>query len=420
MNLDWHADRSDLPDLMLLDQLEVGEPLDLAAVRSYRLGRVREQMAAHQLDACVLLDPVNIRYATGARNMQVFHSRNPARYLFVPQSGPVILHEFAGCAHLAEGLETIDEIRPAITASYAAAGSAIATVERAWAVQVAALVREHCAPRASVGVERVNAGAVLALGEQGLQLSDAQAALERARAVKSAEELKCVRASVRATEVAVARLRAAIRPGLSENELWSVLHQGVIALGGDYIETRLLSSGPRTNPWFQETGARRLGENEIVALDTDVVGCHGYYCDFSRTFHTGPADPTPHQRELYRVAHEQVHHNLQLLSAGTSFREYSERAWKIPERFVANRYYLSAHGCGMTGEYPYLYHAMDFEQSGYDGIIEPGMTLCVESYIGEENGSEGVKLEQQVLITENGQELLSTFPFESALLDQRA
>src|SRR5919109_3012773 len=142
MNLDWHADRSDLPELVTLDQLAAGEPIDLVAVRAYRLGRVREQMEAHSLDACVLLDPVNVRYATGARNMQVFHARNPARYLFVAQSGPVILHEFAGCAHLAEGLETIDEIRPAITASYAAAGSAIATVERAWAKEVADLVRE--------------------------------------------------------------------------------------------------------------------------------------------------------------------------------------------------------------------------------------------------------------------------------------
>jgi Xaa-Pro aminopeptidase len=418
MNLDWHADRSDLPVLTLLDQLEAAEPIDLAAVRAYRLRRLREQMVAHSLDACVLLDPVNIRYATGARNMQVFHSRNPARYLFVPQSGPVILYEFTGCAHLAAGLETIDEIRPAITASYVAAGAGIATAERAWADQVAALVREHCGAGAAVGVERVNAGAAQALTDQGLRLSDAQAPVERARAVKSAEELKCVRASVRATEVAVGRLRAAIRPGLSENELWSVLHQGVIALGGDYIETRLLSSGPRTNPWFQETGDRRLGEGELVALDTDVVGCHGYYCDFSRTFHSGPADPTPTQRELYRVAHEQVHHNMELLRAGTTFREYSERAWEIPERYVANRYFLSAHGCGMTGEYPYLYHRMDFERSGYDGVIEPGMTICVESYIGEEGGSEGVKLEQQVLVAEGGQELLSTFPFERALLDQ--
>jgi Xaa-Pro dipeptidase len=183
MDLDWHADRSDLPDLATLDQLAVEEPIDLAAVRSYRLGRVREQMAAHALDACILLDPVNIRYATGARNMQVFHSRNPARYLFVPQSGPVVLHEFAGCAHLAEGLETIDEIRPAITASYAAAGTAIAAVETAWAKQVAGIVREHCGTRSALGVERVNAGAALALRDQGFHLSDAQAPLERARAV---------------------------------------------------------------------------------------------------------------------------------------------------------------------------------------------------------------------------------------------
>ena len=79
----------------------------------------------------------------------------------------MILHEFVGCAHLAEGLETIDEVRPAITASYAAAGDAVADVEAAWARQVAALVREHCGMRAAVGVERVNAGAVLALRDEG-------------------------------------------------------------------------------------------------------------------------------------------------------------------------------------------------------------------------------------------------------------
>ena len=416
VELDWHGDRSDLPDLALLDRLEAEESIDLEAVRAYRLARVRAQMDAYSLDACVLLDPVNIRYTTGARNMQVFHARNPARYLFVPQSGPVILHEFAGCAHLADGLETLDEVRPAITASFAAAGDGIAEVEAAWAQQVDALVREHCGPGAAVGLERVNAGAALALRDRGFRLTDAQAPVERARAVKSAEELKCVRASVRATERAVARLRAAMRPGLTESELWSVLHQGVIALGGDYVETRLLSSGTRTNPWFQETGDRRLAENELVALDTDVVGCHGYYCDFSRTFHTGPGDPTRDQRELYQVAHEQVHANIELLRPGLSFREYSDRAWTIPERFVANRYFVSAHGCGMTGEYPYLYHSMDFADSGYDGVIEAGMTLCVESYIGEEGGREGVKLEQQLLITDDGPVPLSTFPFEASLL----
>ena len=104
-----------------------------------------------------------------------------------------------------------------------------------------------------------------------------------ARAIKSAEEMKCVIASLRATEIGMGNLRDAIRPGITENELWSVLHQTIISLNGDYCERRLLSSGERTNPWFQECSTKVIGENELIALDTDVVGCHGYYADFSRT-----------------------------------------------------------------------------------------------------------------------------------------
>jgi len=99
-----------------------------------------------------------------------------------------------------------------------------------------------------------------------------------------------------------------------------------------------------------------------------------------------------------------------------TFAEYSERAWDLPDEFSAHRYYLSAHGCGMTGEYPYLYHHLDFADAGYDGVIEPGMTLCVESFIGGPDTTEGVKLEQQILVTETGTELMSQYPFDEALL----
>jgi Xaa-Pro aminopeptidase len=177
-----------------------------------------------------------------------------------------------------------------------------------------------------------------------------------------------------------------------------------------------LNSGPRTNPWFQESTSRVIRPNELVALDTDVVGCHGYYSDFSRTFHPGPDRPTAEQCSLYRLAVEQIEHNMSIIEPGLGFREYAERAWDIPERFRRNRYYLSAHGCGMTGEYPYLYHRADFGEAGYDGTIESGMTLCVESFIGPDDGTEGVKLEEQILVTDDGVELLSRFPLEEALL----
>lgn len=415
MDLDWHADRTDLNDLALLDTEDAGEPIDLVAVRAYRLARVRAEMAKRGIAACVLHDQVNIRYATGARNMQIFSSRNTGRYLLLTEHD-AILYEFTGAMHLADGLETITEVRPAITASFVAAGEKIAEREIFWARETAAALRALVGPRATIGVERMNAGAAAALTAEGFRLVDAQEPVEMARSIKSSEEMKCVRASLRATEKGVEKLRAAIRPGLTENALWSVLHQTVIALDADYVETRLLNSGPRTNPWFQETGTRVIGSNELIALDTDVVGCHGYYADFSRTFHSGPDKPSAKQRELYKTAHAQVHYNMGIIKPGMTFRDYADRAWDIPEKYFANRYYLSSHGVGMTGEYPYLYHRADFPDAGYDGVIEPGMTLCVESFIGEETGGEGVKLEQQILVTDTGIELLSHFPFEDALL----
>jgi Xaa-Pro aminopeptidase len=292
----------------------------------------------------------------------------------------------------------------------------LAAAEESWAHDMAALLQRMAGAGARIGLERIAPRIAQTLSDAGFHLTDATGPVERSRAVKTAEELDCIRAALRMTEDGVAALEAALRPGLTEQALWSVLHQAVIARGGEYFETRLLNSGQRSNPWFQETGPKRIRPGELVALDTDVVGCHGYYADFSRTFHAGPGEPMGAQRDLYRAAHDQVAHNISILRPGMSFRDYARSAWPIPDRYFQNRYYVSAHGCGMTGEYPYLYHEADFEDAGYDGEIIPGMTLCVESFIGEAGGKDGVKLEQQVLITEAGTEVLSRYPFDPALL----
>ena len=390
--------------------------IDQVELRTSRKRRLRAEMAARDIAAVILFDPVNVRYATGTRNMQIFTSRNPARYVWLPVEGDTILFEFTGAEHLGEGIETVDEVRTATTVSYVAAGPAIEAVERRWAAEMASLIRERVGGDARVGLERVNAGAALALAAEGIHLVDAQEPVERARAIKGPEELRCIAESLRATEAAMHAMRDAIEPGLTENQLWSIFHQHVIAEGAEYIETRLLKSGTAANPWFAETNDKVIEANELIAFDTDVVGCHGYYSDFSRTFHVGPDQPTAVQREMYAISHEQVHHNMAVIQPGMTFEEYSHQAWTLPDKYAAHRYYLSAHGVGMTGEYPYLYHAQDYPDAGYDGVIEPGMTLCVESFLGAQDGGEGVKLEEQILVTETGTELLSHFPFEDALL----
>jgi Xaa-Pro aminopeptidase len=106
---------------------------------------------------------------------------------------------------------------------------------------------------------------------------------------------------------------------------------------------------------------------------------------------------------------------MALLTPGASFREISEKSHRLPENCRANRYSLIMHGVGLCDEYPAIRYPEDSLRRGYDGVIEPGMVLCVEAYVGEENACEGVKLEQQVLITDTGHQLLSTYPYDDAL-----
>lgn len=394
-------------------------PPDEATLRRGRLKRLREEMARYGYPAVVLFDPHNVRYASGARNMTPFLLRNPARYLFVPLEGPVTLFEFEGCEHLEADNPTIDEIRVATTVSYVARAELQEAAAARWASEIAQLMVERCPGESRLGVERTDPLAIHLLRRKGYQVLDAQKPVERARAMKTPEELTCIRRSLACVMSGEARLRETVRPGISEQALWSMLHGEVIAGGADYIETRLLSSGPRTNPWFQETGERILQAGELVAHDTDVVGPHGYYADFSRTFLVGDGPASDTQRRLYGTALEQIEHNLTLIAPGRSFREITEAAWQIPERYHARRYYLLMHGNGPTGEYPYLVQDADYDSgANYDGEIVPNMTLSVESYIGDEAGGEGVKLEQQVLVTESGVELLSPFPFEERMLSR--
>ena len=135
--------------------------------------------------------------------------------------------------------------------------------------------------------------------------------------------------------------------------------------------------------------------------------------DISRSWLMGDAKPGDDQRRLYAAAHDQIQTNIGVLKPGMSFREVSEAAWKIPEDYLSLRYGSLIHGVGLADEYPSIKHWADFETKGYDGIVKPGMTLCVESFIGAEGGKEGVKLEEQVLITETGAECLSSYPYET-------
>ncbi|SAK44532.1 aminopeptidase P [Caballeronia pedi] len=390
-----------------------GKEALLRDVRASRLARVQAQLRAHDVPAILLYDPVNIRYATDTSNMQVWAGRNPARYIMVFADGRIIAWEFHSSEHVWDGLNLDVELRHALSWTFFNAGHEAERRAQVWAAEIIDVFRKHAAGDQRLAVDRLDPFGSACLEKQGITLLDGQALMETARLIKSPGELVLIGESLRTAETGIARMRRELRPGITENELWAHLHFENIRHGGEWIETRLLASGDRTNPWMHECSSRVLMDGDLLAFDTDMVGPHGYCSDISRTWLVGDGRPSDEQRALYEHAYAQVHYNMELLRPGMTFREFSEKAWKIPDPFVRNRYCCLAHGIGMVDEYPSIAHQVDWDSSGYDGLFEAGMTVCVESYIGAEGGKQGVKLEQQVVLTEQGCVSLTACGFET-------
>ncbi|MWD27823.1 M24 family metallopeptidase [Aquicoccus sp. SCR17] len=393
-------------------------PLDFdeVALRTKRLARTREMMRENGLDAVLLFDPYNQRYATGSRNMFGYFLRNSTRYIYIPLEGDVILFEYPGSAHISTWLETIQDSRESKVV-FASVNGRDRDVLKPFATEIAALMRQDCGEgNLRVGMDRCSHTLALALEAEGLEVEDCMQMILHTRRIKLPEEVACLALSMSAVETAVWNVEKKIDPGVSENELFAEMYHGVLLGGGEFIETRLLSSGPKTNPWFNEAGARVLRPGDLLALDTDTIGVNGYYADISRTFHCAPGRPSGYQKSLYKMSWEQIQHNASIAKPGMTFREIAEKAWKIPERFYDLRYPSIIHGVGMHGEKPIIAHAADLDRYTGDGVLETGMVISVESYIGEPGGAEGVKLEDQFLVTETGLQPMSDYPFDDSLL----
>ncbi|MBE8159006.1 MAG: aminopeptidase P family protein, partial [Betaproteobacteria bacterium] len=381
---------------------------DMDAVRAYRLARVRGELKKRNIAAAVLFDPLNIRYATDSTNMQLWIAHNAARYCFVAAEGPVIVFDYHQCEHLSAHNPLVDEVRPAQSWFYFSAGAGLDKKAKRWAGAIAELTKK--AGGDVLAADKLNPQGAKYLRALGIKTVCGEEVMERARMIKCADEIRAMRCAIAACDAAINVMRQHARPGVSENRLWAHLHAENIARGGEWIETRILSAGPRTNPWFQESSSRPVRAGELLAFDTDLIGAYGMCVDISRTWLVGAKKPSPAQEDLHRRAAEQVRHNAELLRPGMSWRELAEKALAYPPEIY--RHYSSiAHGVGLCDEYPSapFLHQWD-EDAPLEGGILPGMALCAESYVGRRDGGEGAKYEEQYLITETGAELLSHYP----------
>ena len=394
---------------------------DLQAMRKFRWNRLTKHIVDREYGGLLMFDPLNIRYATDSTNMQLWNTHNPFRAVLLCADGYMVIWDYKNSPFLSEFNPLVKEQRSGADLFYFDRGDKIGDAADVFANEVRLLINEHGNGNNRLAVDKIMLHGLRSLEALNFKLMDGEEVAEKSRSIKGIDEIKAMRCASYACEKAIYEMEQVTRSevcnnNLSENDIWSILHAENIKRGGEWIETRLLTSGPRTNPWFQECGPRIVQNNEIVAFDTDLVGAYGICVDISRTWWIGDQSPRPDMIYAMRHAHEHIMKNMEMLKPGVHMSDLTKNAHKLDEKYQVGKYSCLMHGVGLCDEWPLISYADKFVEGAYDYHIEAGMVLCVEALVSPENGDFSIKLEDQVLVTENGYENLTKYPFDQALM----
>ena len=328
----------------------------------------------------------------------------------------MVIWDYRNSKFLSEFNPLVRERRSGASMFYFSVGDGARNAATKFAGEVNEIMREHAGQNRRLAVDKIMTHGFRALESAGFEIMEGEEVTEKARSIKGHDEILAMRCACHACESAMDEMFEAVQPGRSEDEIWAALHAGNIRRGGEWIETRLLATGPRTNPWFQECGPRVLQNNEILAFDTDLVGCYGICVDISRTWWIGDRPPRDDMVYAMRHAHEHIMTNMELLKPGISFKDISFGGHKLDQQFQKQKYSCIMHGVGLCDEWPHIDYPDHFNEDAFDYTVEPGMVLCVEALVGAEGGDFSIKLEDQVLVTETGHENLTKYPFDDRLM----
>ena len=407
-------------DLVGQNVVDFDERVDIARLRRDRVEKLQAEIARLDLGGLLLLDPLNLRYATGTRYSPVVNMRWRGKHVLIPREGtpvyfggedadpPVVSGEFPN--------------KRFTTTEFWTTGTFQVDANRDWAVSIKATLGELGIDGERLGVDRLDAAGFLALLEEGIKVVDGGEAVSMARVIKTEDELALIRQACAIADVALAEVQQAIKPGVTENELFAIMTYTNLRYGGEYMDCKLLAAGGNTNPWLlRESSERIVRPGDLVAIDTDMAGPMGYFADISRTYLCGDGPPNEEQKEAYDLAYDFIQRSLDLFRPGVTFQEFAEAVPPFPDIYKANRYVVIAHGVGMSDEWPAIYWP-DSGWSGYgnyDGEFKENMVMTMEASFGREGGREQVKLEEQLIVTANGPEVISQAPYDWRFLERK-
>jgi len=378
--------------------LDWQEQINFERMRKERLEKAREVMRERDIEAIVTFLPDNIRYITGARGIAV---PKIWRYAVLVREEEPILFECGGdLGRVKENAPWLEgKILPAIPVGFASAERI-----KMWAKGIKEIL-QRSKVKGGLALDSITFRVMKALEEEGIHFVDGSSILPEARAIKTQDELKCLRISVGTAEAAFEIARDMIKPGVRDCDVQAEMSKVLNLIGCETL-FGVFASGEHTNPyWRCFLTDRRIRKGDLVIIDK-VHYYNGYGCDYVRTFLCGDK-ATSAQKDLYKKCLDYLYEGINQVKPGNTTADVA-RKWREPEDCTECTLDFG-HGLGLdTHEYPFI----SFMSKKEPIEIKRNMVLALEVYMGDRTMGQGVRLEENLIVTENAYEIISKYPFE--------
>ncbi|MBI4493996.1 MAG: aminopeptidase P family protein [Chloroflexi bacterium] len=386
------------------------DTIDYGRMRKERLARTQAALRGAGVAAAVLTRGENIRYATGLKGPDFAPQ---LRYALVFAQGDPIVFELGNLRERQQGQASwipAENWRFAYCALNGIGGREATRREaQRFADAIVRELRERGVAGEKLGLDALDEASRQALVERGVEVAGVGQALVDARGTKTPDEVNCIRVAIAIANVGYARVYETLKPGRRERDVGAAAFEAMLAAGAEYV-SGAVKSGPNTFELNHNGNTDRMIEvGDLVYMNTCRTGYNGYHVCIYRNYIVGRR-PNAKEKDWYRRCYERVYGMIGEIKPGATTADAARHllpastwGYEAEQELLIGEF---GHGYGMTYEPPVISRVFSFD---YPQVFEPGQVIAVECREGE-RGYGGVRLEEMVLVTEAGHEVLTTWP----------
>jgi Xaa-Pro aminopeptidase len=394
-------------------QVDWEQRADLDRLRRERLARAKAGLARSELGALLCFDMANIRYIT-ATHIGTWAMDKLVRFCLLPQGDEPIVWDFGSAARHHKLYS------PWLGEERSRAGiSTLRGSVKGRAEDVAAKIRVELEERGllgePLGVDVIELPVLEALRNEGIEVVDGQALMQDVRMVKTEDEITLLTTACAMVDSAYEELFRAMKPGMRENECVALVNQVLFELGSEHVEGVNAISGERCSPHPHVFTDRMLRPGDPAYFDI-LHAYNGYRTCYYRTFAVGSASRA--QADAYKRCRDILDQAIALIRPGVStaevvsiWPEAQEFGFADEEAAFALQY---GHGVGLSiWEKPIFSRLVSFD---YPETIQEGMVFALETFWPASDGWSAARIEEQLVVTADGCEVITRFPAEELLV----